>query len=552
MPSTNGHGPKRAILYTRVSTDEQARSGYSIPDQLKQLREHAVLEGYQVVEEIEDEGYSGGDPYRPGLQRVMQLAETDEIDVVIAAKCDRFFRSRLHRLLWDKDLADFGVKLISLNDTGNRLADGFQDDFAEWEREMIRERTIRGKLEKAREGKIVASCRPKYGFAFTPEKEALLVNEGQITVVRRIFEMVGPEGKTINATRLALSRQGVPTARGARSWSAQAIRDYILDDAYKAHDHQEVADLVSPDVLGSLDPERRYGVWWFNRRQWTKNRRTGKHTYKWRRRSEWVAVPIPDSGVPREWVDLARKNIHGNRKKSALGKRFWELSGGIARCDICGRTLTTQMTYNRRGRQYFYYTCRTFYEKGRDICPGRINFRAAELENRVWSKVSEVLKSPDRLRRGLERMIERERGEQDPTEETVRLTRLLNEIEAKRARFQHLYAEGVIEMEDLRARLSELDATYSEAQQHRDVLETRRKHLKELERDKDELLASYEILTRESLEELSPEDRNGLYRRLNLAVGVARDGEPKLSADVDLTFSKSAESSSRSSGTFPA
>ena len=55
-------------------------------------------------------------------------------------------------------------------------------------------------------------------------------------------------------------------------------------------------------------------------------------------------------------------------------------------------------------------------------------------------------------------------------------------------------------MEDLRARLSELDATYSEAQQRRDDVEARRKHLKELEREKEELLASYEILARESLE----------------------------------------------------
>jgi chromosome segregation ATPase len=134
-------------------------------------------------------------------------------------------------------------------------------------------------------------------------------------------------------------------------------------------------------------------------------------------------------------------------------------------------------------------------------------------------------------------MNERERGERDPTDETERLARLLAEIEAKRARFQHLYAEGVIEMEDLRARLSELDAIYAEAQRRRDDLETRRKHLKELERDKEELLA------RERLEELSPEKRNGLYRRLNLAVRVPRDGEPKLSANVDLTISKNAESS---------
>jgi hypothetical protein len=225
-----------------------------------------------------------------------------------------------------------------------------------------------------------------------------------------------------------------------------------------------------------------------------------------------------------------------------LGKRFWELSGGIARCDICGHTLTTQMTYSRRGKPYFYYTCRTFYEKGRDICPGRIYFRATDLENQVWSRVSGVLKSPDRLRQGLERMIERERGERDPAEETVRLTRLLDEIEAKRARFQHLYAEGVIEMEDLQARLSELDATYSAAQRRRDDLEARSRHLKELEHDKEELLASYEILARESLEDLSPEDRNGLYRRLNLAVRVPREGEPKLSADIDLTFSKTVTS----------
>jgi hypothetical protein len=54
-------------------------------------------------------------------------------------------------------------------------------------------------------------------------------------------------------------------------------------------------------------------------------------------------------------------------------------------------------------------------------------------------------------------------------------------IAAKRDRFHHLYAEGVIEMEDLRARLSELDAMYAEAQRHRDYFETRRKHLKELE-----------------------------------------------------------------------
>ena len=54
MPSTNGHGPERAILYARVSTDEQARSGFSLAQQLEALREYAAREGYEVLEEVQD------------------------------------------------------------------------------------------------------------------------------------------------------------------------------------------------------------------------------------------------------------------------------------------------------------------------------------------------------------------------------------------------------------------------------------------------------------------------------------------------------------------
>jgi site-specific DNA recombinase len=60
MPSTNGHGPpKRAVLYARVSTDEQARSGYSLAQQMEALRAYAAHEGYEVLEEIADPGQSG-------------------------------------------------------------------------------------------------------------------------------------------------------------------------------------------------------------------------------------------------------------------------------------------------------------------------------------------------------------------------------------------------------------------------------------------------------------------------------------------------------------
>ena len=54
MPSTNGHGPQRAVLYARVSTQEQATKGYSLAQQMEALREHAAREGYEVLEEVSD------------------------------------------------------------------------------------------------------------------------------------------------------------------------------------------------------------------------------------------------------------------------------------------------------------------------------------------------------------------------------------------------------------------------------------------------------------------------------------------------------------------
>jgi site-specific DNA recombinase len=52
MPSNNGHGPKRAVLYARVSTDEQAKSGYSLAQQTEVLRKYTAREGYEVIEEV--------------------------------------------------------------------------------------------------------------------------------------------------------------------------------------------------------------------------------------------------------------------------------------------------------------------------------------------------------------------------------------------------------------------------------------------------------------------------------------------------------------------
>ena len=124
MPSTNGHGPKRAILYARVSTDEQARSGYSLAQQLEALRDYASREGYEVLKEVSDPGQSGASLERPGMDRVRDLVAAGGVSVVLAQDRDRFAREPAYHYLLRREFEEHGTKIRALNDRGDESPEG--------------------------------------------------------------------------------------------------------------------------------------------------------------------------------------------------------------------------------------------------------------------------------------------------------------------------------------------------------------------------------------------------------------------------------------------
>src|SRR5829696_1380938 len=128
MPSTNGHGPKRpvlwAILYARVSTDEQARSGYSLAQQIEALQEYAAREGYEILEEVKDAGQSGASLERPGMDRVRDLVAGGGVSVVLAQDRDRFAREPAYLYLLREEFGDFGASLMALNQQGGESPEG--------------------------------------------------------------------------------------------------------------------------------------------------------------------------------------------------------------------------------------------------------------------------------------------------------------------------------------------------------------------------------------------------------------------------------------------
>jgi Recombinase len=104
-----------------------------------------------------------------------------------------------------------------------------------------------------------------------------------------VFYMVGIEGKSLSSVAKTLEQEGVPRPKGVRRWDRSFFRACIVDDVYKPHSFEVVRAIVSPEVAARLDPEKRYGIWWFNRRgldirqvsEFHPNSRHYRKTYRW-------------------------------------------------------------------------------------------------------------------------------------------------------------------------------------------------------------------------------------------------------------------------------
>jgi len=542
MLSTNGHGPKKAVLYARVSTDEQARSGYSLAQQIEALRAYAAREGYEVLEEVQDAGQSGASLERPGMDRVRDLVAGGGVAVVLAQDRDRLAREPAYHYLLRREFEEHGTKLRALNDRGDDspegdLTDGILDQLAKYERAKIAERTRRGKLKRAREGKVVPTHTPDYGFRYTEDREGYEVEPEKMAIVRRIFEMVGREGKTLHGTKKILDREGVPTPARARYWGNRFIRNLILDDVYKPHTHEEVRRLVAPEVAARLDPGKLYGIWYYNvtrrkSRQVAELDADGSRTYVKRSKTtvrpadEWIAVPVADSSIPRELVDVAREAIKHNRRPASRKHRFWELAGGITRCGGCGKMMFTNSITNKG---LHYYRCPSRRENGKEACDVK-NRRADKIEAEVWESIRAILSDPERLREDLDHMIEikRKTHHGDPRREMDIWLEKLGEADRKRTKFQHAYAEDAITLDDLRTRLAELEELRELAQRELEALRRREEEVAQLEKDRDAILEYYAGASSEALDSLTPEQRHNLYKSFRLEVFAHADGSTEI------------------------
>ena len=221
VPTPGVQGAITALGYVRVSTDEQSASGAGLAAQRAAIEAEAARRGWELLDVVEDAGFSGRDLRRPGIKAVLQDLHSGRAAALIVAKVDRLSRSMVDfAALMDRSARE-GWALVALDlgvDTSTPSGEAMAHvmaTFSQLERRMIGQRTKEALAVKRAQG--VRLGRP-------PVLSAAIVER---------MRQERAAGATLQAIADGLDRDGVPTAQGGRCWHAATVRDVLRSPAHR-------------------------------------------------------------------------------------------------------------------------------------------------------------------------------------------------------------------------------------------------------------------------------------------------------------------------------
>lgn len=359
---------KRLIVYARVSTEEQ-EEGYSLQTQLQSCRNWARENNYKIVAEITDD-FTGRTLERPGFSEVVSIIQAGEADAVITHMPDRLSRNLFNRISIREELYDLDVELISVTrgiftpTPANRFVDNIEGAVAEYELELIRERTTRGRKAKAESGAWIGQGVIMYGYQKEGLKKTaeLVIDEEEAETVRSIFNWyVHGDNGPLTIVDIIERLNGVRSKTGAR-WTRPMIYRILKNEAY----------------TGTYHALKR-------------TNKNGKTVM--RPKAEWVIQQIP-SIVSRELFNAAKAKLQAHARSSGFTRSAHEyLLSGKIRC-ACGHSVHAR-TSNVKSGLYLYYAC-SANEKYRAVRKCDLPMlRASVVDQLVWDWAVNRLKNFD-------------------------------------------------------------------------------------------------------------------------------------------------------------
>jgi site-specific DNA recombinase len=354
-----------AILYARVSTSAQERDGSSLDSQLAACKKYAKQHKYGTLKVI-SESHTGADLWdRPGISEARELIRARKAQVLICYAIDRLSRNPAHLLILLEEAERHNARIEFVTERMEdspewRLIQYVKSYAAELEREKIRERCVRGKKQRALNGKLHRSSTELYGYQRNHDLNRREIVEHEANQVRQIFDMViaGQSSRaianTLNSARVPPPSAGKRTYRDARIalWNQSTIQRIIRETSYCGRP-----------------------VAW----RWqsaTKGKKLERPA------SEHINLPAelcPPILSPEIW-DAANAALCANKGTLTRNLERFALLRGMITCATCGRVLAPeQHAYRCTSRKLIARHC------------GNGSVTRSKVEAWVWESIEELL-----------------------------------------------------------------------------------------------------------------------------------------------------------------
>lgn len=385
---------KRVALYMRVSSDQQAKEGDSIPAQREALTTYSKQHGYIIVDEYLDDGISGTKySQRDELQRLLADVQAGKIDLILITKLDRWFRSVKHYTATQDILDKYGVGWLAIWETiydtttpQGRLIVTQMMAIAQFEAENTGQRIRQVQAYKLSQKEVISGTTTA---GYKIQNKHLVPDENAV-YVRQAFEMYSACGSINEVMRMYGGRYGMPTSR-------PAFRRMLKCPLYKGEHYTGIKQFCPPIISEEL------------------------------------------------WDDVQRKlpiNIKNNQKQVYI-------FSGLIRCAECGRVFGSNTRRRHRGNSYtvtHQYRCTGYYARQPRQCTNCKVAAESVVERYLVEHIRPMIK--DKI---LDYEIEEKQA-------PARIPDIIARTEKKLDRLKVLYLDGLMDLPAYKADRAVLQA----------------------------------------------------------------------------------------------
>ena len=395
---------KNAAVYIRVSTDEQAREGYSLDAQLKAIKKYAQNNDILIDSKyiFSDEGISGRKAEkRPAFMEMIKQAKSKpkKFDVILVHKFDRFSRNREDSVVYKSLLKkEYGIPVISISepldpdDKMSVIMEAFLEAMAEYYSLNLSGEVKKGQLEKHSKGELQTS--PSFGYDVSNNR--LIINENESKVVKMIFEQFAIDNLPMMQIAKNVNALNIKTKRG-KSFENRTIYYILNNPVYIGKlrytpGRRNAYDFDDPNTIlvdGQHEPIIDLELWNFVQMKFTKNA-------KWKK--------------PKQHIDLNPKH--------------W--TKGIVRCKECGCTMVTCGKTKLRCNGY---------NKGK--CSNSTTLLITDVYDLIINNIKQV------MRNGKIDHIVPNKKEKKENNQYLILQHQLDQLSDKEIRIKEAYREGI-------------------------------------------------------------------------------------------------------------